>query len=86
MLTKSTVPLLGMIVTSIYLAFAFDVANVATQAPDDSNGWHLPEGAASERNLVPLNDAVLARGQNLYKAKCQRCHGADGAGHGPADG
>jgi mono/diheme cytochrome c family protein len=83
MLTKSTVPLLGMIVTSIYLTFAFDVANVATQAPDDSNGWHLPEGAAAERNLVPVNDALLARGQSLYKAKCQRCHGADGAGHGP---
>ena len=83
MLTKSTVPLLGMIVTSIYLTFAFDVAHVATQAPDDSNGWHLPEGAAAERNLVPVNDAVLATGRNLYKAKCQRCHGADGAGHGP---
>ena len=41
------------------------------------------EGAAAERNPVPVNDALLARGQNLYKAKCQRCHGADGAGHGP---
>jgi mono/diheme cytochrome c family protein len=30
-----------------------------------------------------VHRATLTRGQSLYKAKCQRCHGADGAGHGP---
>ena len=59
------------------------VAKVAIQAPDGSEGWHIAEGAAKEPNPQPLNPAVLARGQSLYKAKCQRCHGADGAGHGP---
>ena len=61
---------------------AVDVA-VAIQAPDDSDGWHIPEGAVTEPNPEPLNAAVLARGQSLYKAKCQRCHGANGSGHGP---
>ena len=83
MLTKSAVPLLGMILTSFYLMVAVNVANVATQAPDDSNGWHIPGSAAMERNPEPVDAAVLAKGQSLYKAKCQRCHGADGAGHGP---
>jgi mono/diheme cytochrome c family protein len=60
-----------------------EVARVATQAPDGSNGWVIPERAALESNPEPLNPAALARGQSLYKAKCQRCHGSDGAGHGP---
>ena len=59
------------------------IASVSTQAPDDSTGWVIPERAAVESNPEPLNVAALARGQRLYKSKCQRCHGADGAGHGP---
>jgi mono/diheme cytochrome c family protein len=62
---------------------AIEVAIGARQAPDNSQGWHIPEGAAMEPNPEPLNEAVLTRGQSLYKAKCQRCHGADGTGHGP---
>jgi mono/diheme cytochrome c family protein len=83
MWTKSVVPLVGAVLTSVYLAAAVDVASVGTQAPNDSNGWHIPEGAATERNPEPLDAAVLAKGQSLYKSKCQRCHGADGRGHGP---
>ena len=81
-MARSTVPLLGMVLTSFYLMVSVNIANVATQAPDDSNGWHIPESAAMERNPAPLNAAVLADGRRLYQAKCQRCHGADGAGHG----
>ena len=60
-----------------------EVARVATQAPDESKGWVIPERAAMVSNPELLNAAALARGQGLYKAKCQRCHGAEGAGHGP---
>jgi mono/diheme cytochrome c family protein len=60
-----------------------EIANGAAQAPDGSQGWQIPESAATERNPEPLTAAVLARGAALYKSKCQRCHGADGAGHGP---
>jgi mono/diheme cytochrome c family protein len=75
-------PLLGMLLASSYLIGAVNVASSATQAPEDSLGWRIPEGAAMERNPVPPNAAVLAAGRTLYQAKCQRCHGADGAGHG----
>ena len=62
---------------------AVEFAKAATQAPDGSDGWHIPEGAALEHSPESPTPAVLARGANLYKAKCQRCHNADGAGHGP---
>ena len=60
-----------------------EIAKGATPAPDPSDGWQIPEGAATEPNPEPLTAAGLTRGQTLYKAKCQRCHGVDGAGHGP---
>lgn len=60
-----------------------EIAKGATQSPDGSEGWRIPEGAAVERNPEPATPAVLARGRSLYTAKCQRCHNADGAGRGP---
>lgn len=82
-LTKTTMPLFGAVLSFFYLTVAINVARVATQAPDGSEGWHIPESAAMERNPEPLNATVLAKGQSVYRAKCQRCHGADGSGHGP---
>jgi mono/diheme cytochrome c family protein len=79
--TNRTWALVCAVTTSFWLGIA--VARVKTQAPEGSEGWHIPESAAMEHNPVPLDAAVLARGQALYKAKCQRCHGADGAGRGP---
>ena len=51
--------------------------------PDRSQGWQIPEGAERERNPVPVDAAVIASGQRLYRSKCQRCHGLDGTGSGP---
>jgi mono/diheme cytochrome c family protein len=82
-LTKTTTPLLGAMISFFCLTVAVNVARVATQSPDGSEGWHIPESAAMERNPEPLNAERLAKGQSLYRAKCQRCHGADGSGHGP---
>jgi mono/diheme cytochrome c family protein len=60
-----------------------EIVRVAAQAPEESQGWHIPEGAAGERSPAPLTPATLGRGQSLYRSKCQRCHGADGTGNGP---
>jgi hypothetical protein len=46
---------------------AIEVAMGARQTPDGSQGWHIPESAAMERNPEPVSDAVLVRGQSLYK-------------------
>ena len=81
--TKTTMPLLGAVLSFFYLTVAVNVARVETQAPDGSEGWHIPQSAVTEHNPEPLNPAVLAKGRSLFKAKCQRCHGADGSGRGP---
>jgi mono/diheme cytochrome c family protein len=67
----------------IHLTFTIVVVSVIAQSPAGSDGWHIPEGAAAETNPEALNPAAIARGQNLYKSKCQRCHGVDGSGRGP---
>jgi mono/diheme cytochrome c family protein len=59
------------------------VVRGAGQAPDASDGWRIPEGAATEQSPVPVSPASIARGKSLYQSKCQRCHGPDGAGRGP---
>jgi len=56
---------------------------IAKGATGPSDGWQIPEGAATKPNPEPLTAASLSRGRSLYKAKCQRCHGVDGTGHGP---
>jgi mono/diheme cytochrome c family protein len=65
------------------LMFTVSVATVITQSPADSEGWHIPESAATEVNPQPADAAALAKGKGLFKSRCQRCHGADGSGHGP---
>ena len=67
---------------SWFMAMAHAV-QVAGQVRDASDGWHIPDGAATEQSPVPANPATIARGKGLYQSKCQRCHGSDGTGHGP---
>ena len=74
---------LGLAVTSVWLALALSSGSVRAQAPEGSDSWQIPESAATESNPTPINAAVLAKGQSLYKTKCQRCHAADGSGRGP---
>jgi len=70
-------------VTWACLIFALGAVRVVTQAPAGSDGWQIAEGAAANMNPVPTSPAVIAKGQSLYRAKCRRCHGADGTGRGP---
>ena len=74
--------LLGAGVTVVWLTRAFAAIGGAAQGPAGSNGWQIPDTAAAA--VSPLaGAAVPAKGQALFKAKCQRCHGPDGGGHGP---
>lgn len=56
------------------------VVSATAQSPSD--GWQIPDGAAGIANPVALSDAVIARGHEIYRSKCQRCHGATGVGNG----
>jgi mono/diheme cytochrome c family protein len=83
MLLDSMRSLLGVAVVSVWLARALSTIGSAAQAPPGSDGWLIPAGAATESNTAPRDPQALARGRSLYSAKCQRCHGPDGTGHGP---
>ena len=65
------------------VAFAGATALGAVPQAGDSDGWQIPTAAASEANPIPATAAILAKGQDLYKGKCQKCHGPTGTGNGP---
>ena len=67
----------------IALTFGAGAVRALSQSPAGSDGWHIPEGAAVEPNPEALNPDAIAKGRSVYRAKCQRCHGADGGGNGP---
>ena len=73
---------LRVALTSWCLAVAVSAGPAVTQ-PAGSEGWQIPSSAATERNPIAIDPSVLARGRNLYRSKCQRCHGAEGKGDGP---
>lgn len=49
----------------------------------DTQGWQIPATAAAEANPIAATPAMLARGRDLYRSKCQKCHGQSGSGNGP---
>jgi mono/diheme cytochrome c family protein len=44
--------------------------------------WSAVARARKLKNPVPATPAVLADAKPLYQQHCQRCHGANGDGHG----
>ena len=46
--------------------------------------WMAPPAAAQRANPVKATSASIARGKKIYAANCASCHGANGAGDGPA--
>jgi len=73
---------LGAAVTVAWLSW-FATIGSAAQAPAAPSGWRIPDSAAAERGPLTVSAGDLAKGQSLFRAKCHRCHGADGGGHGP---
>jgi len=68
--------------TTAVVVFAVTTVIAAGQkAADDP--WTIPAGASQEANPIAASPAVVAKGKKIFESKCQRCHGKDGAGHGP---
>lgn len=44
----------------------------------------IPEPYASMTNPLPLDQATLKKGAQIYATDCQACHGSEGQGDGPA--
>lgn len=49
----------------------------------DEDGWQIPQDAARELNPIAATEPVVAKGKDIYKSKCQKCHGVTGVGNGP---
>ena len=73
---------MGAAVTVVWLTRAFAAMGGGAQAPAGSSGWRIPEGAATEVSPAAAGAATVARGQRLFKSKCQSCHGVAGRGGG----
>lgn len=52
-------------------------------AQAESDGWQIGDDAIDLRNPLEQTPAVASKGMNLYRSKCQRCHGRSGRGNGP---
>jgi mono/diheme cytochrome c family protein len=50
---------------------------------DDDGGWQIPATAGREVNPIPTSDQVIAKGKDIFKSRCQKCHGPAGKGDGP---
>lgn len=87
-LRRSPLLLAGLLAVIVAVALSV-LAGHAQQAPVEQprppnpDGWQIPAGAADEANPLPADATVLARGAEIYKSKCERCHGPRGQGDGP---
>jgi mono/diheme cytochrome c family protein len=58
------------------------VLATAGQAQQSKGGWTLPPNAADEKNPLTPDTATVTAGKEVYKKKCERCHGPGGLGDG----
>lgn len=47
-------------------------------------GWDIPAGGRDEKSPLASSADVVSRGKMLFAAHCERCHGPEGKGNGPA--
>ena len=80
-MSSSTTSALRLFLPSVLLGLLAGLT--ASAAAQGGDGWQIPQNAGSEVNPVPGGEATIAKGQALYKSKCQRCHGVSGKGDGP---
>lgn len=72
-----------ILLATVFAGLVVAAAAVGAQSDNGSDGWQLPANAAAEPNPIAASPAVVAKGKELYRSKCQRCHGATGVGNGP---
>ena len=71
----------GALVAAALLLGVVITGRAASQGDDD--GWQIPVDAGREVNPIVVSDKVIAKGRDLFKSKCQHCHGVTGKGDGP---
>ncbi|HET7619540.1 MAG TPA: c-type cytochrome [Vicinamibacterales bacterium] len=72
----------GVVASGAVLADARAQAQEHAHKHDDK-GWTIPEGASEEANPLRNDASAVETGRQLFRQKCQRCHGPGGLGDGP---
>jgi mono/diheme cytochrome c family protein len=68
----------------VMTSLAFVVPGVVAQTkPSNPAGWQLPPDAQTLKNPLAVDEKLLAKGKEIFKDKCERCHGPGGLGDGP---
>lgn len=57
---------------------------IPTNSASSTNAWTAPARAARKENPVAADPKSIEQGKGLYAMNCVPCHGATGAGDGPA--
>lgn len=68
---------------AVLTAAIFTTIDAPVHAQRQGSGWQLPPEAPDTKNPLPVDDALLATGKNVFGDKCQKCHGPKGLGDGP---
>jgi mono/diheme cytochrome c family protein len=79
-MTRTLQALVGLVLPVSLLVVVAVAALSAGQR--ESDGWQIPQGAAAEANPVALDAATREKGRQIFRSKCQRCHGPGGRGDG----
>jgi mono/diheme cytochrome c family protein len=62
-------------------AAAIGSQTIRVRAQND--GWQIDDDALELQSPIAATTALVARGGDFYRSKCQRCHGRGGRGNGP---
>jgi mono/diheme cytochrome c family protein len=49
-----------------------------------NDAWTIPPDATQRSSPLSATPSVLKDGKSVFTSRCEKCHGADGAGNGPA--
>jgi len=71
------------LLTFIWVVALVSAAGAGAHQATGAKGWTIPDTAKTEKNPLPVNDAMLAAGKAQFIKRCSRCHGNEGKGDGP---
>jgi mono/diheme cytochrome c family protein len=76
--------ILILLMASAFLFVLHPLAYSGQQATAPQGNWTAPESSKSVKNPVPPSPQALTDAKDLFQNTCAPCHGAAGAGDGPA--
>ena len=68
---------------TVPVAVAFGCLLLAAALSAQYAGWTIPAGGKEEQSPLKATADVVKKGQSVFQANCQKCHGPLGKGDGP---